>query len=110
MFIVLDPTRVKKCKAYFSDEFGRSIGLKCRIEGARRATYIIGLYAPNNETENMRFVNGLSTPDRAGKADLILGDFNRVESAIDRNPHRKDELRVVQALKSLRAARGLVDG
>lgn len=67
MFIVLDPTRVKKCKAYFSDEFGRSIGLKCRIEGAQRATYIIGLYAPNNETENMRFVNGLNTPDRAGK-------------------------------------------
>ena len=58
----------------------------------------------------MRFVNGLNVPDRAGKADLILGDFNRVESAIDRNPHRKDDLRVVQALESLRAARGLVDG
>ena len=80
------------------------------MEGAKKAVFILGVYAPNDETENMRFINGLNVPDRAGRAYLILGDFNRVESAIDRNPHRKDDLRVVQAINSLRHTRGPVDG
>lgn len=110
MFIVLNPTTVKKCEIYFSDDNGRALGLKCRIEGAKKATFILGIYAPNIETDNMRFVNSLNTPDVGGKVDIILGDFNRVESAIDRNPHRKDDVRVVQAINNLRHTRGLIDG
>lgn len=109
MFIVLDQTRVKECKAYFSDEHGRALGIKCKIEGAKRPTRLLGVYAPNVETENVRFLAGLSS-GVAARAHLILGDFNRVEAPIDRNPHRKEDVRVIEAIRGLTVVRGLIDG
>lgn len=110
MFVILDQNRVKECKVFFSDDVGRALGIKCKIEGSKRATHILGVYAPNVESENVKFLNGINTPDAVAKADLVLGDFNRVEAAIDRNPHRREDLRVINALQDLTLPYGLVDG
>lgn len=110
MFVVLDQNRVKKGKFFSSDDLGQALGIECKIERAKRATHILGIYASNVELENVKFLNGINTPDIAAKVNLILGDFNRVKAAIDRNPYQQEDLCIIKALHNLTLSYGLIDG
>ncbi|OCH95329.1 DNase I-like protein [Obba rivulosa] len=74
---------------------------------------ILNVYAPNDHTENAQFWldlaacwNGRTRP----KPDVMLGDFNITEDAIDRFPCREDHAPAIEALVALKAQLGLGDG
>lgn len=66
--------------------------------------------APNRETDNVGFFQALAADPSIGNPSVILGDFNKVLSAIDRNPTRGEDRRVRLAIQSLTIEKGLVDG
>ncbi|RHZ59397.1 uncharacterized protein CDV56_104734 [Aspergillus thermomutatus] len=62
----------------------------------------MGIYAPNQETPQVEFCNQVADHLESGwgrKIQIMLGDFNAVESALDRNPPRIEDQRVREALK-----------
>ncbi|KJA27412.1 hypothetical protein HYPSUDRAFT_74910 [Hypholoma sublateritium FD-334 SS-4] len=72
---------------------------------------VLNIYAPNNHQENARFweiindeLRGKPTPD------VILGDFNMVEDALDRLPPHCDPTTSVEKLAELMTSLQLVDG
>ena len=109
--MVLPNSHVPKetCKIYYDDQVGRSIGLQCEIDGAS-TTRILGIYAPNTDTQNQLFMEALAQRVSEEKADIVLGDFNKVESAEDRNPPRSEEPRVLRALENLHNTWNYIDG
>ncbi|KAI9061227.1 hypothetical protein FKP32DRAFT_1613341 [Trametes sanguinea] len=69
--------------------------------GKTRTLNILNVYAPNNTSENAGFWTNLNERwerDRSFRPDVVLGDFNVVESAMDRLPSHCDPERAVQAL------------
>ncbi|KAI0670960.1 Endonuclease/exonuclease/phosphatase [Trametes maxima] len=65
---------------------------------------ILNVYAPNRETENAAYWERLKEwCDQAPtkKPDVVLGDFNMVESTMDRTPARNDAPVVTEALTRL---------
>jgi len=73
---------------------------------------VLNIYAPNNHTESEAFFKELKLKFET-KAfplpDLMMGDFNVVEDAIDRLPAHTDHEGATQALYDLRALLGLKD-
>ena len=95
---------------YYKDEIGRSLGIKCKIEGSKSFKHILGVYAPNADTDSVEFFNQLSETDGLLRADIVLGDFNKVEESVDRCPPRTEEPRVLRALRAIKEPRNLLDG
>jgi exonuclease III len=74
---------------------------------------ILNVYAPNAHNENQKFWEELSTvweEQDLPKPDIMLGDFNIVEDAIDRLPSHHDPPGPVKSLDTLRASFHLLDG
>ena len=74
---------------------------------------ILNICAPNNHLENEAFWNELKqklVARNIPRLDLMMGDFNIVEDAIDRLPPHQDHLDATQALYELRSMLCLKDG
>ena len=74
---------------------------------------ILNIYAPNVHSESQAFWESLDLEwDRQGlpPPDIMLGDFNIVEDAIDHLPSHTDPQSVVTSLDSLRSKFRLQDG
>jgi hypothetical protein len=74
---------------------------------------ILNIYAPNVHSESQAFWESLDLEwIRQGlpPPDIMLGDFNIVEDAIDRLPSHTDPQSVVTSLDSLRSKFRLQDG
>ncbi|KAI0716318.1 Endonuclease/exonuclease/phosphatase, partial [Earliella scabrosa] len=71
---------------------------------ADRPLHIMNVYAPNASAENDAFWKTLKAKVVAGqhpRPDVIVGDFNVVEEALDRLPPRKDAEAAVQSLQDM---------
>ncbi|EPS99236.1 hypothetical protein FOMPIDRAFT_1030950 [Fomitopsis schrenkii] len=71
---------------------------------AEKQITILNVYAPNGATDNQDFWKKLKSEyenNRHPKPDIVLGDFNLVEEAVDRLPAREDPDGPVQELKAL---------
>ncbi len=62
---------------------------------------ILAVYAPNDHSESESFWDRLSREIGPERIDLMLGDMNLVENALDRLPMREDPLSPVRALQRL---------
>jgi exonuclease III len=74
---------------------------------------ILNIYAPNDRTENEAFWRELRqkfATMNIPRPDLMMGDFNVVEDAIDRLPAHQDHIGATQALHELRSLLRLEDG
>ena len=74
---------------------------------------ILAIYAPNSTKENENFWRHLRQKWQQGnrpKPDLMLGDFNIVEDAIDRITSHPDDGNAVEALQELKSYLKLEDG
>ena len=74
---------------------------------------ILAIYAPNPLRENQEFWEKIKTsvealPDL--RPDIMLGDFNLVEDALDRLPSKQDGEIATESLRELRSELDLVDG
>jgi exonuclease III len=75
------------------------------------ALRFLAIYSPNNPSENTTFLETLRTKiETMPNADLILGDFNMVEEALDRLPHYRDAQNVSDAMSALQEKLDLCDG
>jgi exonuclease III len=74
---------------------------------------VLNVYAPNDKTEQIAFWNQLYNLWGGGRArhkpDFMMGDFNATKDPIDRAPARRDDKRVVTAMRDTRTVMGLVD-
>jgi len=78
-----------------------------------RTIKILNVYAPNEARSNESFwahLNETIQADPTLKPDLLLGDFNIVEDALDRLPCHPDDPNAVAALGELKCELGLTDG
>jgi exonuclease III len=74
---------------------------------------ILAVYAPNQANENKHFwlnLQRLREENVFSKPDIMLGDFNMVEDAIDRLPSHPDDKATVTALRTLKHSLHLLDG
>ena len=74
---------------------------------------ILAVYAPNTVAENEAFWNAILEKwqrDHIPKPDLMIGDYNLVESSIDRLPCHTDNALPVMALQNLKSMLLLHDG
>ena len=74
---------------------------------------ILAVYSPNAPREIRDFWKSIT--DQTGtnpqlRPDIVLGDFNMVEDAIDRIPSRQDEPQATENLRDFRSKFGLIDG
>ncbi|RKF55172.1 LINE-1 retrotransposable element ORF2 protein [Erysiphe neolycopersici] len=90
------------------DNDGRILGIEIRTDGGKLVR-ILGLYAPNEETQSVEFFKQLNSRGLKGYH-IILGDMNKCEAAIDRNPSRLEDLRVVEAFQHAFENNGFRDG
>ncbi|KAF5340132.1 hypothetical protein D9757_015435 [Collybiopsis confluens] len=97
---------------------GRALLVKVDWHRGEKLTVLV-VYAPNvtstDGAENAAFwkaiVNFLQQPEnRRWKPDLVAGDCNMVEDAIDRLPMREDPREAVDCLDDLKVELGLRDG
>ncbi|KAI0754831.1 Endonuclease/exonuclease/phosphatase, partial [Daedaleopsis nitida] len=91
---------------------GRALALSLSWDSGRVLT-LLNTYAPNHDAENAAFwskVDAECTRTACPALDVVLGDFNVVERALDRLPPHPDALATVQALQSFLRKRHLVDG
>lgn len=79
IFVVLSPDRIplEICTVYHQGLDGRSIALRCRIEGSSTYSFL-GVYAPNSETENVSFFRAIAANPLIGNPSIIMGDINQV--------------------------------
>lgn len=71
---------------------------------ADRSISVLNVYAPNAANENASFwtdLGGAGGVGGATKLDVVLGDFNVVESALDRFPAHPDPAAATEALSAL---------
>jgi len=74
---------------------------------------ILAIYAPNAAQENADFWTNLAEKWEAENLpvpDIMLGDFNLVEEAIDRLPAHRDSAQAVSKLANFKALHTLQDG
>lgn len=95
--VVINPSRVVDCKVMWSDGQSRGLLVEFTPEAASRRS-ISALYAPNSETEKCDFLNRMSDVVEDFRPDFVLGDFNAIEAACDRNSVHEDDVRVRNAL------------
>ncbi|KAH9928614.1 Endonuclease/exonuclease/phosphatase [Fomitopsis serialis] len=82
---------------------GRAVTLTMHWHAERSIT-ILNVYAPNSMTDNAAFwrrLLSMAEKDRFNKPDVMTGDFNLVEEAIDRLPAKEDYAPAVDALRDL---------
>ncbi|KIJ30538.1 hypothetical protein M422DRAFT_267982 [Sphaerobolus stellatus SS14] len=68
--------------------------------------HILAIYAPNDDQESKRFWEALNSMKRCGTLpdiDIMLGDFNIIEEAMDRLPSHPDNENAVEALQDLKS-------
>lgn len=82
--------------------------------GGKKTLTVLAVYAPNQPGENAAFWRKIKeffeNHPRIRKPDIMLGDFNMVEDAIDRNPPHCDSHQQSQDLMELKMDLGLRDG
>ena len=91
---------------------GRALGIRLPWTGGRKLT-ILNVYAPNDMRESTAFweaIPSTRTEARMPEPDIVLGDFNIVEHALDRLPQRRDNEAATLALENLVLGLNLVDG
>ncbi|EPS92778.1 hypothetical protein FOMPIDRAFT_1080763, partial [Fomitopsis schrenkii] len=91
---------------------GRALYLRIKWHGEETLT-LLNVYAPNARSDNASFweeIKNKLLTQRLKKPDILLGDFNLVEEAIDRLPVREDENAPITALKTLLRWLELIDG
>ncbi|KAH9926011.1 Endonuclease/exonuclease/phosphatase, partial [Fomitopsis serialis] len=91
---------------------GRATLLRTHWHANKHLT-IMNVYAPNPPQDNAAFWQQLLQMVENGKLckpDLLVGDFNIVEEAIDRIPAKEDSPTAVQNLRSLLRCLNLFDG
>ena len=74
---------------------------------------ILNVYAPNGPAENETFWKELKqkfATENPPRPDLMMGDFNKVEDAVDQLPAHLDHTGATQALHELRSMPHLKDG
>ena len=74
---------------------------------------ILAIYSPNAPTEIRDFwetITDRTTADPLLKLDIVLGDFNLVEDALDRIPSRPDDTQATNRLREFRTEYNLIDG
>ena len=74
---------------------------------------VMAIYAPNRESENADFWDGLKEKWLAGvysRPDVLLGDFNCVEADIDRLPVKQNAPTAARALEEFKSELMLMDG
>ena len=74
---------------------------------------ILAVYSPNAPREIRDFWNTIANAIDSNtdlKPDIVLGDFNLVEDAIDRIPSRPDDTTTVEKLREFKNKQNLVDG
>jgi len=74
---------------------------------------VLAIYAPNSPAENSEFWETLEekwVQENLPMTDVLLGDFNLVEEAIDRLPPHADTQRAVNKLGDLKECLGLSNG
>ncbi|PPQ81399.1 hypothetical protein CVT24_001828 [Panaeolus cyanescens] len=75
--------------------------------------HILGIYAPNSTREQLDFwdllTEALSTNQELPNPDFMIGDFNVVESSLDRLPPHKDDHRILEKLHTFRDDYNLAD-
>ena len=105
-FLTLNNTLVPRqnVTVEYKDRDGQILKVKVRMDGAD-SIIVTGLYAPNLETEKMDFFHKMWALEGDKRSDIILGDFNMCEDALDRNPSREDPPRVVEAFHQMRQGR-----
>ncbi|KAK6972174.1 Endonuclease/exonuclease/phosphatase [Favolaschia claudopus] len=93
---------------------GRAMLTKMKnVDGSGLLVLVVGIYAPNAPGENATFWTTIKTffeTHTSLKPDIMAGDFNMVEDAIDRFPTRADNNSPVNAFDDLKNFLGLVDG
>ncbi|KAI0697480.1 Endonuclease/exonuclease/phosphatase, partial [Cerioporus squamosus] len=91
---------------------GRALEIEVRwTRGAKLK--VMNVYGPNDVKENAEFWRSLEEGMTRGdwpKPDVLLGDFNVVEAAIDRLPPRQDRNEAVDRLGDLRRTLEMADG
>ncbi|KAJ6618104.1 hypothetical protein B0H10DRAFT_2164246 [Mycena sp. CBHHK59/15] len=89
---------------------GRAIMLTVRWHGDPSLSFL-SVYAPNNPTENAKLLESLRVKLRnLSRPYFVLGDFNMVENAIDRLPHHKDPVNVLDTMFAFKNSLNLCDG
>ena len=78
-----------------------------------REIVALAVYAPNTQKENEEFWRSLEQVVlhwESSKPDIMLGDFNLVEEAVDRLPRHEDHEGAVDALRNLKDKLNLHNG
>ena len=73
----------------------------------------MAVYAPNVPWEIEEFWGNITDKvqaDSSLRLEVVLGDFNLIEEALDRIPSRSDDPRATEKLKEFRVKHSLVDG
>lgn len=112
--LVLNTSRTKWNNAECSVlKPGRAIQVKIEW-GENTYLTVAAIYAPSgNDAENLQLWNDLCETWRTGdaqKPDILLGDLNMVDCALDRLPARPDDEGVVTAFHQAMMLCNLVDG
>jgi exonuclease III len=92
---------------------GRAILLTLPLKKKDSAVNILAIYAPNTPQENVSFWASLTnTWEEVNPPipDIMLGDFNIVEEALDRFPPHRDNTQAVSNLATFKALHTLQDG
>lgn len=108
-FVILNSSLLStgSCSLFSNDGKGRMLGLRLKAEG--KFIRILGLYAPNSESDSVTFFNQMN-PAGKERIHVMMGDFNRCESRLDRNPPRGEDLRVRESIAKATQNGNLVDG
>ncbi|KIY73937.1 DNase I-like protein, partial [Cylindrobasidium torrendii FP15055 ss-10] len=92
---------------------GRAILVTVNWHGTEKLS-VLGVYADNPPLDNANLWSSIEEYFEENPTtrmpDIMAGDLNVVESALDRLPPRKDDDKPVQALDSLMMRLGLTDG
>ena len=92
---------------------GRVSVLSLKRGGEAHGLKIANIYAPNNMQENAdlwRILNNRWSQDTRSRPNVMMGDFNMVEDAIDRLPMRTDDQRATAEFRDLRVLLNVTDG
>jgi ribonuclease HI/exonuclease III len=93
---------------------GRAMMVQTKWHSSEQNLTILAVYAPNDGAESENFFieikNFLETNNQLGSPDVMLGDFNVVENAIDRLPMHSDREKTVEALEAITDKYNLLDG
>jgi exonuclease III len=83
---------------------GRALALKIKWHDTE-VTTLLNVYAPNSRAAQPQFWRKIEAAKKLYKLrnpDIILGDFNLTEDAIDRSPPHLDDAEAITALREIR--------